>query len=216
MKSPYMKFGLNHVVAPQENYRGLSYGIWAAAFWNWLLSDLKQGGSVYFLRGNVDLESAIVKTGKERVTIYSDTAIFFPIICTITSKLSHPNETSDMMRRNHSVESAIEWLLLKTTIDDAVIPNLENFYAETPEFILSVPKSSILRKQFDPIFKIGTGPAVSAGYWILLKPLPIGEHTIKFEGSYKEGLKTSGSGFKTSGNYTITVLKRPATNSEII
>jgi hypothetical protein len=207
-----MKFDLDYVIPPHENYRGLSYGAWAAVFWNWLLSDLKQGGSVSFLRGNVDLESAIVKTGKERVTINSDTAIFFPIICTITSMLSHPNEINDMMRRNHAVESAREWLFLKTSIDDVMIPNLENFYAETPEFILNVPKSSTLHRQFDPMFKTGSGPAVSAGYWILLKPLPLGEHIIKFEGGYKEGLKTSGSGFTTSGSYTISVMKRHIIN----
>jgi hypothetical protein len=206
MISNYMKFSLEYIVPPEQNFRGLSYGDWASVFWNWLLSDLEQRGSVYFLRGNVDLEAPIVRTERETATIYSDAGIFFPIICTVTSKLDHPKAISDMMRRKHSAESERTPLALRAVIDNIEIPNPENYYAETPEFILSVPKSYPLRKQFKPTFRTGKAAAVSAGYWILLRPLPIGEHTINFEGADRDG-------FKTSGIYTICVVKRPIVNT---
>jgi hypothetical protein len=209
MKSTYMKFSLEYIVPPQHNFRGLSYGDWASVFWKWLLSDLAQGGSVYFLRGNVDLEAPIVRTEREMVTIYSDTGIFFPIICTVTSKLDHPKAISDMIRREHSADSERKPLALRAVIDNIEIPNPENYYAETPEFILSAPKSYPLRRQFKPIFRTGKAAAVSAGYWILLRPLPIGEHTINFEGADKDG-------FKTSGIYSITVVERPIVNTKVI
>lgn len=200
-----MTFSLDYVVPPEQNYKGLSYGNLASVFWNWLLSDLKQGGSVYFLRGNVDLEAPIVKTESEPITIYSDTAIFFPIICNVTSRLDHPEAISDMMRREHSAESERKPLFLRAIVDNIVIPDPENYYAETPEFILNVPKSYPLRRKFEPIFRTGKVPAVSAGYWILLKPLPPGNHIISFDGTHKDG-------FKTSGAYRVTVVERPTAN----
>lgn len=196
-----MIFSLDYIVPPEQNFRGLSYGNLASMFWNWLLSDLKQGGSTYFLRGNVDLEAPIMKTERERVSIYSDTAIFFPIICNVTSVLDHPWAINDALRREKSTDSERNPVLLRAVVDDFEIPNPENYYAESPEFILSVPVSYPLREQFEPIFKTGTAPAVSAGYWILLKPLPLGEHIINFEGADKDG-------FKTSGIYTIKVIER--------
>ena len=197
-----MKFSLEYIVPPEQNFRGLSYGDWASVFWKWLLSDLEQGGSVYFLRGNVDLEAPIVRTEREMVTIYSDIGIFFPIICSVTSKLDHPKAITDIMRRDHSAESERKPPMLSAIIDNLEIPNPEKYYAETPEFILSVPKSYPLRSKFKPIFRTGKAAAVSAGYWILLRPLPIGEHTISFEGADQDG-------FKTLGIYTIKVVKSP-------
>jgi len=197
-----MKFSLEYIVPPEENFRGLSYGDWASVFWNWLLTNLDQRGSVFFLRGNVDLEAPVVRTEGETITIYSDVGIFFPIICTVTSELDHPKAISHIMRRRQSAESERTPLVLRAIIDNIEIPNPENYYAETPEFTLSVPKSYPLRKQFKPIFRAGKADAISAGYWILLRPLPKGEHTINFEGADRDG-------FKTSGIYTIRVVERP-------
>ncbi len=193
---------------PNKILEGCLHGDWASVFWKWLLSDLEQGGTVYFLRGNVDLEASIVKTERERVTIYSNTAIFFPIICNVTSVFDHPKAITDMLRREHSAESERTPPVLRVIIDNVEIPNPENYYAETPEFILSVPKTYPLRRQFKPTFRTGNAAAIAAGYWILLRPLPIGEHTINFEGVDKDG-------FKTSGIYTIAVVERPIMDTQV-
>lgn len=195
----YMKFSSKFIVGPHENYNGLSYGDWSSIWWNWFVSDQTQFGSVYFLRGNTDKESDIIRTGNKSPIVYSDTAIFFPIICTITSRLLFPDKSTHILRRKESAGRQRNPLDLSATINHTRIPNLRKYYAESPEFILQVPQSSNLRLPFDPPLRVGKSPAVSAGYWLLLKPLPPGKYAIKFKGEHKDG-------FVSSGNYTVQVL----------
>jgi hypothetical protein len=195
-----LRLNLDFIVPPNRIYRGLSYGNWAAAWWNWLFSNNEDFGSVYFLRGNVDLEPGIVRTGRNGLTLRSDTAIFFPIICTITSRLVYPNAYNEMIRRYKSAESQREPSRLVATIDDIEITNPIEYYAESPEFILDVPRASTLRKYFKPMMRSGKGEAVTAGYWILIKPLPPGKHRVRFEGKHQDG-------FRTTGDYSIRVIQ---------
>ena len=92
--------------------------------------------------------------------------------------------------------------MLRATIDHVTIPNLNEYYTESPEFILEVPSSSKeLRKYFKPPVRSGKGKAVAAGYWIMTKPLLLGRHVIQFEGRHRDG-------FKTTGKYNIKVVER--------
>jgi hypothetical protein len=193
-----MKFDLKLIVQPHENFKGLSYGCWTSIWWNWLFSDQLQNGSVYFLRGNTDKESPIIRTGKNGPMICSETAIFFPIICTITSELLFEHASTQVIRRSESAERQRNPLLLSVKINGVRIPNLKNYYAESPEFVLDIPKSSKLRRSFDPVPRIGKSPAVSAGYWIMLRPLPPGTYKIIFKGKHADG-------YVSYGNYTIRV-----------
>lgn len=196
-----MKFDLRHIVPPKEIYDGVSYGRWAATWCNWLFSDQHQIGSVYFLRGNVDKEPKIVMTGKNGLNIYSDIAIFFPIICTFSSKLLNPSVINEMQRRKDSTEPERDPVLLKLKINNTEIPNLKDYYAESHEFILEINRISPLLPYFTPPVMIGRSEAVTAGYWMLLKPLPVGKYRIKFEGRHRDG-------FITSGDYSIIIIKR--------
>src|SRR5437867_405437 len=86
------------VLKPWENFRGVSYGNWAAAFTNWLFSadiDNYDGGDMLFLRGNVDYLAAgddddaprrsdpdriFSRTDRNGINIFEGTAVFVPII----------------------------------------------------------------------------------------------------------------------------------------
>jgi hypothetical protein len=194
-----MKFNLRLIVQPHENYKGLSYGCWSSVWWNWLFSDQTQSSSVYFLRGNTDKEPPIIRTGKNGPIIYSDSAIFFPIICTITSKHLFEHASTQVIRRSESAQRQKNLLLLSVDINGVRIPNLKNYYAESPEFVLNIPKSSKLRHSLDPIPRTGRSFAVSAGYWIMLRPLPPGTYRIIFKGKHADG-------YLSYGDYTIRVL----------
>ena len=198
-----MKFRLSCIVHPDKNYKGLSYGDWAVIFWNWLLGDQVQGGSVYFLRGNVDVESAIVGNRGNEIKIFSDVGIFFPIICSIDTSLSS-RSTNIYNDRIMSAESQTGPQLLEAIIDNVSIPGLKNYYAETPKFIIDVVETNKMRTLIQPPIRHGKAPAVSAGYWLLLRSLPLGKHRIRFKGIHKDG-------FETSGYYKLTVVKRPTT-----
>lgn len=199
-----MKFDSSLILPPSQNYKGLSYGEWAVIFWNWLFSNQTQSGSVYFLRGNVDNERVIMKNENSEGMIYSDTGVFFPIICTINSRLNHPSVSNSIERRKNAAYSQKHPKLLRAEVDHSVISDLQRYYAETPEFIVNVQKYNTLRTQFDPPIPPGKAPAVSAGYWVLLKSLPVGKHTIEFEGIHEDG-------FRTFGHYILTV-KSPFTH----
>ena len=181
----------------------MSYGEWAATWCNWLFSDQWQLGSVYFLRGNVDKEPIIVKTGKNSITVYSDVAIFFPIICTFSSKLLNADAMNIMEMRKDCAEPERDPPLLNLTINDIEIPNLRDYYAESPFFTLEISEITPLMRYFDPPVIIGRSQAVIAGYWILIKPLKIGTYSIVFNGKHRDG-------FATSGHYTVKIIKRPS------
>jgi hypothetical protein len=195
-----LKFNLRNIVSPKETYNGLTYGSWSATWCNWLFSDQHQIGTVYFLRGNVDKEPKIVMTRKNAVTICNDVGIFFPIICTFSSKLVNSNARNEMQRRKDSTGPERNPTLLKLKINDTEIPKLRDHYAESPEFILEINERSPLLRYFNPPPRIGKSEAVIAGYWILLKPLPAGRYRIKFEGRHRDG-------FMTSGDYSIKIIK---------
>lgn len=194
-----MKFNTRLIVQPHQNFNGLSYGYWTSIWWNWLFSNEIQNGSIYFLRGNTEKESRIIRTGKNGPTICSDTAILFPIICTFTSEHLFAHATTEVIRRRESAERQKNPLLLSVKINGVNIPSLRRYYIESPEFTLEIPKSSKLRLSFDPIPRIGKSPAVSAGYWIMIRPLPPGIYKIIFRGEHEDG-------FKSYGDYLIKVL----------
>ena len=83
------------IVPPNQNFRGMSYGEWAAEWWKWLLSsknpDYSKGDPVLFLRGAFDYEQVgeqrrpkrklhYDRTGDKKIEIFEGTAIFFPVI----------------------------------------------------------------------------------------------------------------------------------------
>ena len=83
------------ILPPNENFRGMSYGEWAAEWWKWLGSEdadtYLQKDPVLFLRGAFDYETANGqrrpkrklhkdRTGNEKIEISEGTAIFFPVI----------------------------------------------------------------------------------------------------------------------------------------
>jgi hypothetical protein len=106
-----------------------------------------------------------------------------------------------MQRRKDSTEPEQDPTLLNLTINNTEIPNLHTFYAESHQFILEIHTLSSIKQYFNPPPRIGKGEAVTAGYWMLLEPLPVGEYRIKFEGRHRDG-------FITSGDYSIKIIKR--------
>lgn len=97
----------DHIVKPEESYRGMSYGDWVARWTNWLFSDdpdsAELQGDVLFLRGNLkysqDLELAervgllgtgqqsvdpwasfYNRTGEDGIVVSAGTAILVPVI----------------------------------------------------------------------------------------------------------------------------------------
>lgn len=176
------------VVPIDEEVVGQDYGEWTAQWWQWIggieaannpladatgaSCDLDQAGPVWFLAGglggSVERECAI-PTGRH---------LFFPLLNGIA--FNNAGETSTVDELRAGLGGLIDAQCgLELTLDGEVLEDdLTVFRASSPEFALEVPEDDIFGFDGDTI-----DPAVSDGYWIMLTPLPPGEHELVFGGA---------------------------------
>ncbi len=102
---------------------------------------------------------------------------------------------------------------LHAYIDGVAVQNLSDYRAGYAPFSYTVPATDNLLQLFggfvprpDGVFIDWPSPyvtgAASDGYWLMLKPLPPGTHTISFGGTAKN------TGFQINITYTITVVPK--------
>ena len=96
-------------------------------------SEQVQGSSIFFLRGNVDTEPALVMPISAGLTLDSNTGIFFPIICSTSSSLETAGKDL-VTRRIDSAKSQMNPRLLRTNIDGENVPNLKNYIRIAREY----------------------------------------------------------------------------------
>ena len=184
--------------------------------------DVNQQGQVWFLVGTPgDTEAGNLTTGsaERECTIPEGKKILFPIIIvscleltdneTIRELLDIPEGPIPEAKLEEGLrlcaESFIEPAnLLEASIDGKNITNLDDFRVQSPLFTMSLREDN----PFDIIENAFPGipqRAISDGYWVLVKGLEPGEHTIEFKGGVA-GL------FETDVTYHITI--EPANNHD--
>ena len=183
------------VVKPTENYHGRSYGDLVKEFMRWLVQynpDNQSLRDVIFLRG-VDFEGykgnlnhRFVKIGNDALQVYSDQAVFCTVITSLADKVHHNLETPEKRRDyvNQLVQIGDNPPLKNQFSVDCLHPNIdwkdhlvitEEFTIEVPEPVPGKTLGQILDVPFD---RPGLTECVVGGYFILLRPLPLGRHII--------------------------------------
>jgi hypothetical protein len=173
---------------------GSTYGEWTAKWWQWTLSipkdtnpggdmtgkncALKQSGPVWFLSGTFGGSATRV------CTIPSGKAILLPLINAECDYKAKPNlkTESQLLACAKSENEGITGL--DASVDGVKTPGLSNFRVQSPLFNITYIPNNINGAP------IGTTQGISDGYWVMLKPLPVGDHTIHLAGSvvnYAEG-----------------------------
>jgi hypothetical protein len=167
-------------------FAGLTYGEWSARWWQWYWSTLTadspsldktgalasegQSGPVWFLTWPLVDPSAV-----RRITVPAGKAILFP--ATNHDSLLDPlppNATLDDRRK--AAEQIFDWIsFTAASVDGVPIKDLTSYAAVSPAYDVEVPANNIFGI---PPGKYG--PTFSAGYYILLRPLSVGHHTIEF------------------------------------
>jgi hypothetical protein len=199
------------VYAPNENVRGMSYGDWSAAWWQYLLlftndvspyldttgqyCNAKQAGPVFFLMGgpaNPTIRTCTIPAGK---------ALFAPIINAECSSVEGPGfqGRNDQEARAcaASYADSTDIQNLKFTIDGIKVNHLANFRVQSPFYFFNmVPPTN----NFLGVDGVTEGYSVSDGYWVMVKPLSPGTHVIHFEGSW-----TAAGGAVQNVTYYLTV-----------
>jgi hypothetical protein len=172
------------VLAPNESYAGRSQGEWAASWWVWAFSmseensplrdatgrlcATNQEGDVWFLAG-VKGGGRVARTCE----VPAGKAIFFPLITTLFYANGACKERmADVAASNDPLEYA-DFELDNVVIHDAAQhrQNSGGCFPLNPTENEN-PNSGRL--------------ATTDGYWIMLRPLPPGEHELKFKAAFNK------------------------------
>jgi hypothetical protein len=220
----------NPGVAPIQSHAfGQTYGEWAASFNQWSFSlpvdehplfdtaDISTGqtGRVWFLGGTFtafpdeDDPNTVIGIADRTGTVPAGTALFFPIVAVNTSELEGNGSTEAELRdAANSLADAIVPESLTATVDGRPVEGLISYRAESPLFEIGpLPDNNILQAGGLDAPEGATSPAVADGVFLLLRPLPVGEHTIHFTGTAEFTEEEHGFDltFKLDITYTITV-----------
>src|SRR6476620_6679086 len=182
---------------PNSVIKGLS-----AKWWQWAFSfptdksplsdttgercDKGDVGKIFFLAGTA---GPISSTQTRDCTISHSDAILVPIAnaaCIVSHVCATDKPVTDIKELKKQVASQANLVVLaesKATITiDGQNVNLNLQRVQSPLFKTSVVPNNPFNEP--PIEK---GTAFADGYWVLLKPLPIGEHTLHFKGVFDLG-----------------------------
>src|SRR6476646_8269332 len=187
----------------------LTYGQWTAKWWQWLLSIPKdsnpggdntgkycnqgQSGPVWFLTGTYggpNIRSCTVPAGK---------AILLPPINTECSYAEYPNLKTESELKTCAKTITDKVSLIEVTVDGVKLQNSEVSRVQSPIFPILFGPGNIYG------LKSGNTQGVSDGYWVFLKPLPIGNHEIHSKGVSVDYTTTSTNNFISDVTYHLTV-----------
>jgi hypothetical protein len=173
------------VATPDSSPYGASYEEWAARYWQWVLSvpsdmnpifdrdgitcdENQPDGDVWFLLGETE------GIRERTCSVPEGRAIFMPII-TIEC-----NDATFALGTDEEFAACVEDGLgdvtkVEATIDGTPISGLEDHKARTSVFEVQVPDLNIVAGE-------GSVNMMTDGYWIMINPLPQGEHIIELRG----------------------------------
>jgi hypothetical protein len=181
-------YDINEILyLPDSSPYGLSFGKWTERWWRWCLSIPKphnpagdttgehcaknqEYSDVWFLAGTLG------GAAKRKCTISKETAILFPIIVDEQSLAEKPSLSSDTELEALAKSENGKVLEMSVLIDGIQVPDLREYRIQTKAFDIVLPENNIWG------VKAGPTRAAADGYWMFLKPLGEGDHTIDFSG----------------------------------
>jgi len=194
---------------------GKSYGEWGAAWWNWAISipyssnpifdpdgsscGVGQSGPVWFLAGSPG--GTVTRT----CSVPAGKGIFFPIVDFLVD-YPCPPEFGFEPAPGQSLEDFLTeygaFILgyvdhMAVDVDGVAIGGLSTYRGTSRMFTFTGDPS--LTSTYDPCITGTPQPGVSDGYWIMLAPLPSGEHTVHFSATL------TGLGFGLDVTYALHV-----------
>jgi hypothetical protein len=178
------------VVSPKAKFEGKSYSQWQRSYEEWIdsipasVTPLNPGGdalqnqvgNVWFLSGTGSFTPEV-----RDIAIPAGTALFFPILAAECSTVEGPPFHGDS---EAELRACAKFLMdhavsMSATIDGVLVHNLAAYRRQSAVTSFTLPD--------DNIFGVpgGTsGHSVDDGVFLLVKPLPVGSHTIHFEGVF--------------------------------
>lgn len=211
-----------------------TYSVWSARWWqrmfelpteNHPLFDetgencakaFREGDKAFFLVGVINVSG----TATRNCTIPKDTYIFFPVLNVECSKIElNGNNAKDLRTCANGFIDDIIPDSLSVILDGVSLPS---YRVESPTFQFNLPNDNVLGinnpNPNTPICKqtlqdLGRSDdknrpvcqSAGDGYYVMLKPLSPGSHTLSFAGTYDPTPGTPGDEFALSIVYNLTI-----------
>ena len=177
------------VFPPGAHPYGRSYGEWVAEFWQYAL-EFPVEGHPFLDTPEYDFASG--QSGKvwfwsapdgpitREVEIPHGTALFLTVRDVEVSSLEEPpffgaTEEEQREAANWFADRIVD---VSVTIDGVPVENVEDYRFESPQFSFDAPTPWIFGATG------GAGTSVGDGCYMMIKPLPVGEHTIEYSGTF--------------------------------
>ena len=181
----YLQTGLakdSFAVPPTENVSGISQSEWSLRWWKWAnsferkdspisdqtgeLCGSRQGGSLWFLAGTYGTHRTI-RTCK----IPKQKYLFFPLInYLVTPRVSHSSSCESVTNTAAGITDNPSALVLD--LDGKQVKDLVPYRQATECF-----ETQSLKNR-----KVWVYPSAANGYYVMLRPLSPGKHTLNFGG----------------------------------
>lgn len=196
--------------APDTRPYNMTYGEWSAAWWQWLLSipeehNLsidKTGENCHVGQDNPNVWFLSGTSGgfaERKCTIPAGKAILISPIEVECSYAEFPALKTESELRQCAKEDQDNVRNVRLAVDEVLLDDWREYRTSSPLFNITLPENNIL----------GLRPqktqAVSDGYFIMLKPLPVGEHIVDSSGSLVDVTTTGTLNFASEVRYHITV-----------
>ena len=206
------------IFPPDAIAYNMTYGEWSAKWWQWILSiptennplnddngrncAVEQSGPVWFLVGTTG------GLAERTCTIPEGNAILIPVINGECSYAEYPSFKSEAELRSCAITQIDKATQLKARIDGVDVTDLNSYRFQSPLFNLTLSENNIFG------LPASTTQAVADGFWILLEPLPAGNHEIQFGGGLVDVSTTGTVNFATDAVYHITISDTAATSGQ--
>lgn len=207
---------LKYVVDPTSVAYGRTYSEWSAAWWQWAMSipvashpifdngdcSVGQSGPVWFLGGKACAvgQDCPPPPWTRYCTVPAGKALYFPILNMEQSEPEEPNwgcgngmpplVSGTIAEMRACIESYIAGSnSFEADLDGKHIRNIDpNFHIQAVTYDDTWPDDNWLTATGEGPFPAGTYfPAVDDGWYVLLSPLPPGQHTLHFQGTWPWG-----------------------------
>lgn len=195
--SPQVHEGTPRIAPIDTQPEGQTYGRWAAAWEQWALGipaavnpllDMtgancarRQVDEVWFLAGSALGPSPVVRSCE----VPAGKSLFFPLINTVYGAfLNDPPDTrtEEFVR---TAGSCTEPAQISAWIDDFKVPKPTRFFtgasgSQSPFFNVQLPPGNVFGLDEAAANELVLSPSAEQGYYLFVRPLPPGKHTIRW------------------------------------
>jgi hypothetical protein len=195
------------VYSRAESPIGRTWAEWTAEWWKWILEIPKPLNPGYDVDGTLLQKTQqkysdpffLVGTygGKARrnIRIEEGKSILLPVINVTTSFAEAPALKTEEELLTYVEENTNDLLNKRAVIDGTEIGQLDNYRVRSDFFTFTFPYNNIYNAS------PGRTTGISDGYWLFLRPLIAGSHTLHTSGSCLAGK------IRIEVQYTIDVIK---------